>query len=87
MMGYNDKSAHCNKYKKLNHVYNSFAICAWTQLYISIYKPPIIEINSCMCLNVLNIIHNKSRILCPRFKLARYNQSTLSIRSVSYNWF
>lgn len=56
MMGYNDKSAHCNEYKKLNHVYNSFAICAWTQslfIYISIYKPPIIEINSCMCLNVL----------------------------------
>lgn len=86
-MGYNDKSAYCNEYKKLNRLYNSFVICAWTQQYISIYKPSIIEINSCMCLNVLNIIHNKSRILRPRFKLARYNQSTLSIRSVSYTWF
>lgn len=26
MMGYNDKSAHCNEYKKLNHEYNSLFV-------------------------------------------------------------
>lgn len=37
MMGYNDKSAYCNEYKKLNRVYNSLFVHGLngTSLFIS----------------------------------------------------
>lgn len=76
-VGYNDNSAYCNEYKKkLNRTYNSLFVHALnsTSLFTCISPQLLRSIHVCVSKCKYNT-YNKSLVLCPRFELAKYNQS------------